>query len=135
MPASSATATIDPEVRCPRLPGMDIVRGAKRRCEVRPAQCHARHTRWGAKSAFCRGIADFASIGRAVSNRFWIEARCREQLAWGQTSFEGAITGSAMGESHRGRVAGAERPNSVAPGHGHGHGYGYGYGSGSGRGV
>ena len=31
---------------------MDIVLGATRRCEVPPAQCHARHTRWGAVSAF-----------------------------------------------------------------------------------
>ena len=41
--------------RSPREPGMDIVRGAMRRFEVPPAQCHARHTRWGAVSAGGRG--------------------------------------------------------------------------------
>ena len=42
---------------------MDIVRGATRRCEVPPAQCHARHARCGAKSA----DPDSASVTVTVS--------------------------------------------------------------------
>ena len=40
---------------------MDIVRGATRRCEVPPAQCHARHTRFGAVSAGSGVAADTVS--------------------------------------------------------------------------
>ena len=52
----------------------------------------------GTEAAFCRGFAELASTGRAASNHCLLEALFCVERVTGQTMFEGALSGSALGE-------------------------------------